>query len=446
MSCLMAHQMGLIGMSLSAHNVYDNITYDGNTYNNTTKKWEVSSYGTYNVWNGSTTFTSTDVPLISGSKCYQVVKPNVTTPSYTTSTVTASKKYAWSQSCTAVSEANKYDSYTIDYDVDFIAATWIFNYSGIGQRWVAPKAGIYSFECWGASGGAATVTSGGTDVPGKGGYTYGRTTLAQSDLFFVFVGGVGVACASSPSTGGGGWNGGGWCSASASGGYYNCGGGGATDIRLNGNTNATWKDAAHLRSRIMVAAGGGGLEHYSGYRTTGGYGGGLTGGQGYNNTPTNGYSNYTSYPNSGASQTATGKYYTADNQYGYGFFGYANETNTTTSWGGGGGSGYWGGVRGYGQGGSGGSSYISGHAGCIAIQSASSSSPSSAGSANSVERSKHYSGRYFSSTRMVDGEGKAWTTTRASSATGMPQTSGVGTENGHLGNGYARIIYIPEQI
>ena len=440
--------MGLIYIIMNPHNVYDNIAYNGNTYNSSTKTWTVVSYGTYNVWNGSTSFTSSYVPFVSNTNCSFIVKPGVTTPSFSASTLESSKKYSWNQSCTAITDANKFECYTVDYDVDFIAATWQFSYSGTGQKWVAPKAGIYSFECWGASGGANTVTSGGTDYPGKGAYTYGRTTLAVNNEFFVFVGGVGVACASSPSTGGGGWNGGGWCSATtlSSGGYnyYNCGGGGATDIRLSGNTNATWKNDAHLRSRIMVAAGGGGFEHYSVYRTTGGYGGGLTSGQGYNNTSSNGYSNYTNYPNSGASQSATGKYYTRDNPNGGGFFGYANETNTSTSWGGGGGSGYWGGVRGYGQGGSGGSSYISGHAGCVAIVSSSSSSPSTAGTVNSVERSKHYSGRYFTSTRMVDGEGKAWTTSRASTATGMPQISGSSTENGHLGNGYARITYIPD--
>ena len=326
-------------------------------------------------------------------------------------------------------------------------------HSGTGQQWVAPKAGIYSFECWGASGGAATVTGGtGSDYPGKGAYTYGRTTLAVSNTFYVFVGGVGVRSYETNNYGAG-WNGGGYCYNAdyTTGGanYWDIGGGGATDIRLSGNTNATWKNETHLRSRVMVAAGGGGVEHYSGYRTTGGYAGGLIGGQGYNNTSTNGYSNYTEYPNSGATQISTGNYYVAGNGHNpdaEGYFGYAQQKFITGGWGGGGGGGYWGGVRGYGQGGSGGSSYISGHAGCIAITSASDTSPKGGTNTTTnltVDRATHYSGRYFSSTRMVDGEGKAWTTSRASTATGMPKPTSSGTENGHLGDGYARITYIP---
>jgi hypothetical protein len=41
---------------------------------------------------------------------------------------------------------------------------------------------------------------------------------------------------------------------------------------------------------------------------------------------------------------------------------------------------------------------------------------------------------------MIDGAGYSWTTTRGSQ-TGMPTTSGTGTENGHFGNGYVRITY-----
>jgi hypothetical protein len=432
----MAHKMGLVKVSMSAHNVYDNLVYDGNSFNSVSKTWTVSSYGTYTEWNGSTTFTSSDKPLVSGTNCYQIVKPNVTTLSYATSTVEASHKYAWNQDCVAITTAGQYETYDVDYDVDFIAATWLFSYSGSGQQWEAPKAGIFSFECWGASGG--TDKAHGT--AGRGAYTYGRTTLSKGNAFFVYVGEVGVPFASSPTTGGGGWNGGGWGSSStydsqtpASGGYHCTGGGGATDIRLIGNTNSTWNVAAHLLSRVMVAAGGGGYEHYSLYSTSGGYAGGLTGGSG---TSTN--SSYASMANSGATQTGSGNYY-EDN--GPGYFGYGS-IGEGHGWGGGGGSGYFGGIKGYGQGGSGGSSYISGHAGCVA-RNAAGTGASTAGSANSVERSKHSSGRYFTSTRMVDGEGKAWTTSRASTATGMPKTSGSGTENGHLGNGYARIIYIP---
>ena len=120
----MAHKMGLVKVSMSAHNVYDNLVYDGNSFNSVSKTWTVSSYGTYTEWNGSTTFTSSDKPLVSGTNCYQIVKPNVTTPSYATSTVESSHKYAWNQDCVAITTAGQYDAYNIDYDVDFIAATF----------------------------------------------------------------------------------------------------------------------------------------------------------------------------------------------------------------------------------------------------------------------------------------------------------------------------------
>ena len=290
-------------------------------------------------------------------------------------------------------------------------------------------------ECWGAAGGTDRTKG----TAGRGAYTSGDIAITKDENFYVFVGGRSVPYASSTSSGGGGWNGGGWGSPSTESGGYCCyGGGGATDIRLSGNTNSTWKNDAHLRSRIMVAAGGGGVEHYSGYTTVGGYAGGLTGGQG---TTTNaGYSNYSTYPNSGASQIGTGSYSMSDDHKGA--FGYANQSYGS-GWGGGGGSGYWGGVKGYGQGGSGGSSYISGHAGCVAIASSSSTTASTAGSANSVERSKHYSGKYFTNTIMVDGGGYQWTTSRLSTRNVMPQTSGSGTENGHYDNGYCRITYTP---
>lgn len=292
-------------------------------------------------------------------------------------------------------------------------------------------------ECWGAAGGTDQTKG----TAGRGAYTSGDIEVASADIFFVFVGSKGVPYNSSTSTGGGGFNGGGWgSSATESGGYCSYGGGGATDIRLSGNTNSTWKVDAHLRSRIMVAAGGGGLEHYISYTTEGGYGGGLIGGQGYNTTLSHGYSNYTNFPNSGATQTGTGNVSQSSDHKGS--FGYANQ-GIGSGWGGGGGSGYWGGVKGYGQGGSGGSSYISGHAGCVAIVSASSTAASTAGTVNSVERSKHYSGKIFTNTVMVDGGGYKWTTSRSGTQNVMPKTSGSGTENGHYGDGFCRITYIP---
>ena len=434
----MAHRMGLIGMSLSAHNVYDNITYDGNTYNNETKKWEVSSYGTYNVWNGSTTFTSTDVPLVNGSKCYQVVKPNVTTPSYTTSTVTASKKYAWSQSCTAVSEANKYDSYTIDYDVDFIAATWVFSCSGQGQQWVAPKAGTYTMECWGSNGGICPQGAS-LAAPGIGGYVKGDIILSKSQNIYVYVGAIGTS-ANYSNTNAGGWNGGGYGSTyNRSSGHGGSGGGGSTDIRIVAASTSDykiWNETNSLRSRIIVAAGGGGRGYYptTSARWNGSYGGGLIGqagiaATGYTGADTN---------NTGGTQTKGGNnpHYNNDTKY-VGYFGYAPLADHDGGYGGGGGGGWYGGSKGYGRGGAGGSSFISGHPGCNAVN-PSTGAHLGASTAMTIG-GKEY--RFISgTTKMIDGSGKEWTT--ASQTTGGT-TVGIPAKPETTSNGYCRIIYNP---
>ncbi|MDQ7779912.1 MAG: glycine-rich protein, partial [Planctomycetota bacterium] len=73
--------------------------------------------------------------------------------------------------------------------------------------------------------------------------------------------------------GAGGWNGGG--NGETSGGAHSGGGGGgASDMRLNGTA---------LGDRILVAGGGGGPAYNYGAGDDGGYGGGLTGGNGYSN-------------------------------------------------------------------------------------------------------------------------------------------------------------------
>ena len=214
-------------------------------------------------------------------------------------------------------------------------------------------------------------------------------------------------------------------------------GGGATDIRLS---SGTWNNNASLKSRIMVAAGGGGANFRNqGYgEGNGGAGGTLQGVKGLEALVSNSYfrSDYADGYGlgTGGTQTSVGQeerhllngqinYMKAENT-GFG----EGKTNGSQS---GGGSGYYGGGSNGHGGAGGGSSYISGYAGCVAIASASSLTPKSGctdGTTN-IECSYHYSGKKFQNAKMVAGNEK------------MPNHDGTGTMTGNSGNGYAKISY-----
>jgi len=66
----------------------------------------------------------------------------------------------------------------------------------------------------------------------------------------------------------------------------------------------------------------------------------------------------------------------------------------------------------------GGSSYISGHSGC-----------------------KTYSGYLFSDTKMIDGNGYVWTSSKGN-YTGMPTWDGSSTMKGNNDNGYCKISLV----
>ena len=127
---------------------------------------------------------------------------------------------------------------------------------------------------------------------------------------------------------------------------------------------------------------------------------------------------------------------------GFGYGGHGQYGAGSGHYGGaGGGSGWYGGSGGLtNDSGKGGSSYISGHPGCVAIANASSETASSKGEVNSVERSTHYSGKKFSNTKIIDGNGYLWTTERAD-ITPMPNPSGgyYASGTGRSGHGYCRI-------
>ena len=238
--------------------------------------------------------------------------------------------------------------------------------------------GRYMVHLKGAAGGKTTYQQ--INPGGKGGETQGIITLNKSYTFYLFVGGKGGdSCVNT--AGAGGYNGGS-IGSTVLGGDNDCatgGSGGSTDMRTIGGE---WNDISSLRSRIMVAAGGGssGCWLYSGL---GGDGGGIEGVNGGDSFR----SGYTILKGGAQGTQVNGS------NFGYGEKGGDGINNGEGA--GSGGSGYWGGYGGKSGcngcsagGGGGGSSFISGHPGCIAINE----------NGEQKENSIHYSGFFFNNT------------------------------------------------
>ena len=269
--------------------------------------------------------------------------------------------------------------------------------------------GYYKFEAWGGSGLISFYCGEGypSDQPdGRGGYTSGIIKLNKQETFHVYVGQEGMNS-----------------------GTFNGGpkvidrykpGGGATDFRLI-NADENWSDFESLKSRIMVAAGGGAADCYPG-----GDAGGIEGHQ-------------MNYTNQFIKQYATGGTQTSgglegiyhDGRVGQkGHFGMSGlgYCGSSCDGAGSGGSGYYGGGGCAGTGGGGGgSSYISGHEGCIAIKKEAKNENELTPSTDSI----HYSQLSFESTVMYSGNEM------------MPSF----TKNsllmiGNRGNGHARITFL----
>ena len=289
-----------------------------------------------------------------------------------------------------------------------------FGYTNDYQEFTAPETGTYKIQAWGAQGGASrednvisTVRPG-----GYGAYTAGLIELKKGQKLYVYVGGKGVdGVRSGYATGG--YNGGGRGDYDHSDDEAGGAGGGATDIRL---VSGAWDDFASLKSRIMVAAGGGGTSWRDGL----GYGGDLT-------SPATDYS---------ASATQT-----KGNAFGVGQNGVYKYSNKTTA---GGGGGYYGGYATPSSAGvtngSGGSSFISGYDGSDAITEESTSS-------NIIHtgQSIHYSGLKFDYGLMVRGNGTV-KDGNAYSVYLMPNPEGgnFAQGTGKTGNGYAIIEYMED--
>ena len=263
--------------------------------------------------------------------------------------------------------------------------TFEYSYTGSVQSFVAPKAGKYKIESWGASGTGSAY----------GAYTKGEIELEEDDKLYLYIGKSTTSTANSKVFNNGTGDGGGW------------NGGGSTDIRL---TNGDWDNFNSLKSRIMVAGAGG--------TTNSGVAGAAGGLTGYSGNGTVG-GTQTSF---GAVQSSS---YTASS------FGIANGGCT-------GGNGYYpGGGAACASGSGGGSSFISGYSGCNAISSSStSSSITHTGSPN------HYSDKVFTNAVMIDGKGCDWSTGSATNC-GINQPQPDGTMAvGRSGNGYAKITYL----
>ncbi len=317
----------------------------------------------------------------------------------------------------------------------FFLAEKKYDYTGNYQVFIAPKTGNYKIELWGASG---EVDIGKVDTQGRGAYTKGTIHLNKNDNLYVYVGQIGIYGEFS-------FNGGGPGELS---------GGGATDVRLNIYDTGNWNNFESLKSRIMVAAGGGGGANHKGIDYTQEYqrgdGGAL---KGLDARFCALYSDHCTYDYSGhgATQTSGGKpgQIFADaidpvetsemtGKFGKGGYGiHASNSSFTSS---GGGGGYYGGGHGNHPGyawtgGGGGSSYISGHEGCVAISEESTEDKvqPKAGCTDGtkdINCSYHYSNKIFTETEMKAGNET------------MPTHDGLGTMTGNTGNGYAKITFV----
>ncbi len=351
--------------------------------------------------------------------------------------------------------SNKLNSYI---SFNFNSSEAVYDLTGDYQLYKAPATGLYKIELWGAQGGGGSVGSTGiTYEGGTGGYVSGEIKLAKNDMLYLYVGGKGQSYFENNDTERytGGYNGGG------DGFRYAYAGGGATDIRYFGSYQPTlddlkWDSPLGLKSRILVAAGGGGsstdYNKSGGAFSLGGSAGGLIG---YNSIP----GQYT-YPVKGIGATQF-----KGSSFGKGF---NTPSEPTTSYAGGGG-GYYGSAKSLGdvvwnKAAGGGSSFISGHAGSVAILSNSSLSTRNDSSGNLCSSTSstgyradgynidytcsiHYSGKIFENTKMIDGVGYSWTIINdelSKTLEQMPNPIGglYNSNIGHSGDGYAKITLI----
>ena len=242
--------------------------------------------------------------------------------------------------------------------------------------------GVYKIECWGSIGANWNQKS----RPGLGAYTSGTLYIPKPLKLFVYIGNTGFFNAVKEMESD----------------VYGTYPGGATDVRLNSSLH--WWDNYSLKSRIMVAAGGGGAEWAA---SIGGNGGEYEGGSSASATSADGTETHPDLCQ-GAKQTDGSNCVSFDGMYGSKYYVYNASKGTFGSagqiepingrdYGGFGGGGYYGGTS-YqvSYAGNGGSSFISGLKGCKAVKD---QLPTISHDDDSV----HYSGIVFNHPKMIQG-------------------------------------------
>jgi type II secretory pathway pseudopilin PulG len=256
-----------------------------------------------------------------------------------------------------------------------------------------PKSGTYRLEVWGAQGGnGVSIGAFGVRRGGYGGYSRGDVYLEKDTVIILTAGGMGRTSAGGDTDGG--YNGGGALTGVAT--NYSASGGGASDIRIGTDD---------LYSRIIVAGGGGGgVSVDTNNHGGGGAAGGLTG------IPLG----------NGGTQTAGG---TSGGTFGIGGAG------STSAYGGGGGGWYGGGAHN----GSSGSGGLGGGGGSGWVYTPSSFAIWSAAHVDLADQLATALGtHYLQNIQLLAGIN-----------TSFISPSG-GYEDGHSGNGYARVTFIEE--
>lgn len=366
-----------------------------------------------------------------------------------------------------------------------------YEYVDKAQEFNVPVDGKYKIELWGAAGNYYPLEM--KNSIGKGSYTSGEIELKKGTKLYIHTGQNATKEGDFKSEA---YNAG----SKAAGvkkyprtkGYHNSSsGGGATDIRL---TAGEWNDLNSLKSRIMVAAGGGGTQYFEGkmqnykqiIKGTGGAGGGLIGYEGYQKAIQN-YSTdiWTTQETNAYPGTSTTKVGTKYGFVGAGTQKQGGKTNPCTSSakcdeksgnvgtdgtlgiagngssaeaGGGGGGGYYGGAGGglafaiaredsglCHSSGAGGSSYISGHTGSISLKNKNNTSCKEKGTnptnyiGTTDKTCSYYNKDYiFKNTTMIDGEGYSWTNKR-NELVKMPSYANDSIDKGNIKSGHAKI-------
>lgn len=440
-SFAMAHTMGLASLTLAQGTIpevrYFIVNASGNINENGVAGTDYIDIGEKSV-DASTDFTTTGIEnintkmLVNGRKYYYVVNPRQTAITLNGPTEGDGR---WTTPNVELDvTAGNYKNYSVNHQGAYYYKGWLYQYRGYYQTFTVPATGEYRIECWGASSyekgmvGSAQATS--PDVPGRGGYVKGCINLDKDETptLYIYAGNKGSGTLSS-SGGGGGWNGGGngICVTS----YYVGGGGGATDIRLTGaNPNTKWNEAASLKTRIMVAGGGGA----PGQDSQPGHAGGL---EGYRASSSNAGSGYGGKQNQGGSPGSDnwegGR--ASSGGFGYGSAGYSHAPGAGSGWYGGAG-----GTRTTVKDGSagGGSSFVSGHAGCNPIN-VSTGTHLGVGAITTINNVEYA----FTQIVMIDGAGYSWpaTSTSKGNLEQMPNPLGGNYDEGigHKGVGYVRI-------